>query len=265
MTRRRQRSSRGAPALVGLRRGRGLGGVGLVARDDDGVDDVLDGAPAAEVVHREPEALHDGPDGDAPRRLLHGLVRVVPRVEVGEDAHVGAPQHAALLALHLYRSHVHINSRVELRGPLDGQIRRKLLGHLRSLADLVDHGASVALPSSIAQHRHARLDPEGSGRSSAAQRDLAQVLARGVHIDGAVGEEVHAVRKEHKEARRHKLRARRRLDDLKGRAHRVGGGVARARDHAVALAKLDHHRGVPRVVVVEELPGHREGEALLRA
>ena len=45
--------------------------------DTDSVDDVGDGAAAAEVVHRLHQALHDGAHRHRARRLLHCLVRVV--------------------------------------------------------------------------------------------------------------------------------------------------------------------------------------------
>ena len=45
-----------------------------------GVDDVLDQAPAAQIVDRLVETLQDGADGHRARRALHGLVRVVAGV-----------------------------------------------------------------------------------------------------------------------------------------------------------------------------------------
>lgn len=48
--------------------------------DADGVGDVWDSAPPAQVVDRLEQALHHRPHRDGARRLLHGLVRVVAGV-----------------------------------------------------------------------------------------------------------------------------------------------------------------------------------------
>src|SRR5690606_3705039 len=66
-------------------------GLGLDGGDGDGVDDVLHGGAAGEVVDGEAEALHDGADGDGAGAALHGFVGVVAGVEVGEDEDGGAP------------------------------------------------------------------------------------------------------------------------------------------------------------------------------
>ena len=58
---------------------------GLDRGDRDGVDDVVHGRAAREVVDRLVEPLQHRADGDRVRAALHGLVGVVARVEVGED------------------------------------------------------------------------------------------------------------------------------------------------------------------------------------
>jgi hypothetical protein len=56
--------------------------LGLVAGDDDGIDNVLDGASPAQVVDWQSQTLHDWADSDAPSGLLHSLVRIVSSVEI---------------------------------------------------------------------------------------------------------------------------------------------------------------------------------------
>ena len=63
-----------------------LGVLRLERGGGGGLHDVLDRGAAREVVDGEAEALHDRAVGDGLRRLLHRLVPVVRRVEVGEDA-----------------------------------------------------------------------------------------------------------------------------------------------------------------------------------
>src|SRR5689334_5813915 len=45
----------------------------LDRRDGNGVDDVVDGGAARQVVDRTAQALHDRTDRDGTRRALHGL------------------------------------------------------------------------------------------------------------------------------------------------------------------------------------------------
>ena len=52
------------------------------------------------------------------------------------------------------------------------------------------------------------------------------------------------------------------LDDLEGGDDRVGGGVGGARDHAVGVAHVDHHRAEVGHVL-DLLTGLLQGDALL--
>jgi hypothetical protein len=56
--------------------------LGLVAGDDDSIDNVLDGASPAQVVDWQSQTLHDWAYSDAPSSLLHSLVRIVSSVEI---------------------------------------------------------------------------------------------------------------------------------------------------------------------------------------
>jgi len=61
--------------------------LGLVAGDDDSIDNVLDGASPAQVVDWQSQTLHDWAYSDAPSSLLHSLVRIVSSVEIWRAKH----------------------------------------------------------------------------------------------------------------------------------------------------------------------------------
>ena len=92
--------------------------------------------------------LHDRPHRDGLRRLLHGLVAVVARVEVGEHAHGGVARDLRVGPLVLDGSDVGVDGRVELDRPLDGVLAAQALGLRSGLADRVDERALVTCAES---------------------------------------------------------------------------------------------------------------------
>lgn len=84
----------GAGRAVRAVRGSGGGGRGalrLDRGDRHGGDDVLHQRAAREVVDRLAQTLEHRADRDGARRALHGLVRVVARVEVGKISTLARP------------------------------------------------------------------------------------------------------------------------------------------------------------------------------
>ena len=121
------------------------GGVlGLERGADGGVDDVLDGRAAREVVDGHAEPLHDGPDRARLGRLLHRLVAVVRRVEVGEDADGRAARDGAA-AGRLDGRDVGVDRRVDLRGRRAGTLKEsRRLGRARASAPRTWNGPSMS-------------------------------------------------------------------------------------------------------------------------
>ena len=93
----------------------------LYGRDDDCVDDVIDGAAATQIIHGFAQPLQNRTNGNGPRLTLDRLVRIVAGVEVGKHKYRRVPCHRR--TGHLERSHPGIDGRIVLDGPLQRQIR----------------------------------------------------------------------------------------------------------------------------------------------
>ena len=90
----------------------------LHSSDDARVDNVVSGAPAAQIIDRLAQALHDGANGDAFASLLYCFVRIVACIQVGENAHCRSPSDRVLGTLELDRRDIRVHSGIELDGAL---------------------------------------------------------------------------------------------------------------------------------------------------
>ena len=90
----------------------------LHSSDDARVDTVVNGAPAAQIIDRLAQALHDGANGDAFASLLYCFVRIVARIQVGENAHCRSPSDRVFGTLELDRRDIRVHSGIELDGAL---------------------------------------------------------------------------------------------------------------------------------------------------
>ena len=218
-----------------------VGQLGLDRGDRDGVDDVAHGRPAGQVVDRLAQPLQHRADRDRVGRPLHRLVGVVAGVEVGEDEHGRPPGDRGVRAA----SSSPRRSRWRRR---TGWAPRPSRPGARSLTSAVaadTFSTSVPLPRGagrVGQHRHPRLDAEGRRGRRRGDRDVRELLGGGVRVDRAVAVDEHLVLQAHEEHRGDDRDPRHGLHDLQRRPDGVGGGVHRARHHAVGQAELDHHR-----------------------
>mmetsp|Transcript_13447 Transcript_13447/g.31837 ORF Transcript_13447/g.31837 Transcript_13447/m.31837 type:complete len:330 (+) Transcript_13447:156-1145(+) len=223
-----------------------LGRDGLDAGHDDGLHNVLDRAAPAQVVDGELEALHHWADRHTAARLLHGLVRVVAGVEVGEDADVCPPGDGAGAPAELDLGHHRVHRRIKLDRALDRvppiHDQRVPPQELRRLPDLGDHRAGVAVAGGIAQHGDPRAQAKARRGDGAGRADLGELLGCGRLDDGAVGKHLHAAVEQHEEGAAHHVCARRALDHLQRRPHRVRRRVDGAADHPIRGAPRHHHR-----------------------
>lgn len=113
-------------------------------------DDVLDGAAAAEIVHRLVQALRDGPNGDAPSCSLHSLVRCIASIQVRKDAHIRPSRDSKGAGLRDFGSgDLFIDRRVELERAFVGGVWIVQPRKPRGLAHLLDHLTSVGVASSV--------------------------------------------------------------------------------------------------------------------
>ena len=128
----------------------------LHRRDGDRVDDVPHQGPPRQVVDRLVQALQHRPDRDRVGAALHRLVRVVPRVEVGEDQHRGPPRDRTVLELGA--GDPGVDGGVVLDRALHQQLGRPLANQCRGRAHLLDVGARcpTTRSSTTASRRAAR-------------------------------------------------------------------------------------------------------------
>src|SRR5699024_9156032 len=122
--------------------------------DGNGVDDVIDRGTPGEVIDRFISALQHGTNGDGASRLLHGLIRVVTGVEVGEDKYGGMTGHFCFG--HLGGRHRCRDGGVILQWPLDFQLGPVGPYELGGFSDFVHIGTATGFTGGIRQHCHPR-------------------------------------------------------------------------------------------------------------
>ncbi|MNO98733.1 hypothetical protein D3C76_904870 [compost metagenome] len=198
------------------------------------------------------------PEADAVGAALHGFVRGVAGVQVGEHEHRGATGHLAVRRQ--LPGHGFVGGGVILQRTVDQQRVLLFMGEQCRFADLLDFLAAGRLTAGIADHRHPRGDAERGRRVGALQGNLGQFAGARVRVHHAVAVDQHFFGKQHEEHRRHQGAARRGLDQLQGRANGIGGGVNDPGHQTVDFIQRQHH-GADHYGVFELLLGHGGIEA----
>ena len=141
--------------------------------------------------------LEEGPDReDTLAALLDGLVGGVAGVEIGEDEHGGVTGDVRA-RLDFLLGDLGVDGGVVLHGTFDFELWVRALQDVGGRLDLFDHGAGAAGPRRVADHGDARVDAERRGRLGGGGGNLAQLIGSGVHVDGAISEDQHALRQAH--------------------------------------------------------------------
>mmetsp|Transcript_19762 Transcript_19762/g.42935 ORF Transcript_19762/g.42935 Transcript_19762/m.42935 type:complete len:356 (+) Transcript_19762:666-1733(+) len=237
---------------------------GLNGGDTNGVDNVGHSAPPAEVVDWLEQPLHDRPHGDRACGLLHRLVRVVACVEVREHEDCGFARHLTR-AFDLDSCNSGVNSCVVLDGALDLDVRPGLLDDGHCLGHPLDLRPCSRAQGGVGEHGNTRLHTKGCCCVCADHGDLRQLLAGGVHVDGAVTVHQHTVRQAHEEDGGDQGGDAWQLQDLHCWPDGGCGGVDGSRHHAVSVPAVHHHHAERVDVPADHVRSSTQGRGLLAA